>query len=712
MKTLKRIFIGGVVVSLLSFAGPALAGTPSLSVSNEGGYDNVRITISNANPYSQITLNRRQGTPLWTTITNFGQTDGSGYYYSPTVSLGSDGSNNPVEQYVVVAGLQSSTVTTRPYGGGGCYGSSCGNYGNITFSETNPFLNVGQSRSISIYDSYSGNYYVSNNSNSNVVSVSVSGATLNLYAYQNGNSTITVCQSGYSSSCGSIYVTVSGGGAVGNITFSPQNPSLSVGQSLSVYVSAPYFYSGSYYISSNSNSGVVTASISDNNIFLYGNSAGNSTLSVCQSGGSYSCGSLYVTVSGSDYSGSLTFSQSYVNLNVNQSSNISIFGSSYSYGNYYVSSNSNYNVANASISGTALYLSGKSSGSTTVRVCQNNTSNCGTVYVTVSGSGGNYGYVQLSPSSVNMSYGQNTSVNIYSNNYSGSYYISSNSNSGVVSASITGSTLTLQGSQNGNSTITVCQSGYSSSCGSVYVTVTGSYYGGSGLYFLTGSLPTIVIGQYYSVQLQVSGGTSPYYFTVTSGRLPQGLSMNSNGLISGIPLYLYNNYGFTVRVTDNFGRSANMEFLINSSGQSNYGGGLSYPGSGNVLGSGIYSSGRLIKENGTVYVVYKNTKTGFANASAFTGLGFSFSNVTDAGISGLANSGYIVSSSRASHPWGSWVKNGQTVYFVHELGLIPVPSMDVFTNNGGQTSYVVPANSYDFSLPILSPMTLNDSRLR
>jgi hypothetical protein len=52
------------------------------------------------------------------------------------------------------------------------------------------------------------------------------------------------------------------------------------------------------------------------------------------------------------------------------------------------------------------------------------------------------------------------------------------------------------------------------------------------------------------------------------------------------------------------------------------------------------------------------------------------------------------------------------VYFVHETGLVPVPDMGVFTNNGGVEANIVPANIKDFTLPILSVMVNDDNRLR
>jgi photosystem II stability/assembly factor-like uncharacterized protein len=56
-------------------------------------------------------------------------------------------------------------------------------------------------------------------------------------------------------------------------------------------------------------------------------------------------------------------------------------------------------------------------------------------------------------------------------------------------------------------------------------------------------------GYPYSQNLQVEGGTQPYTWSVSSGLVPYGLTLNSNGTISGTPAHS-RNYNFTVRVTD------------------------------------------------------------------------------------------------------------------------------------------------------------------
>jgi hypothetical protein len=57
----------------------------------------------------------------------------------------------------------------------------------------------------------------------------------------------------------------------------------------------------------------------------------------------------------------------------------------------------------------------------------------------------------------------------------------------------------------------------------------------STLQFLTESLPGFTVGQPDSFQLQATGGTEPYTFGISSGTLPQGLSFDSSGEITGTP---------------------------------------------------------------------------------------------------------------------------------------------------------------------------------
>jgi hypothetical protein len=707
------IMVGGDTygAQVSATVGGQATNTVTIGNQNNNNYGNISLSPSSLN------LNYGQSSTVYISNNGYDYNYGYGYNYNNNNNnfYISNNSNSNVATasisgtsiYVYGNNSGNTTITVCQSG----YSSSCaylyvtvsggsGNYGNISLSPSSLNLNYGQSSTVYISSSnyYSGTYYISTNSNSSVANASISGNSLYVNANNSGNTTITVCQSGYSSSCAYLYVTVGGGSSVGGITFSNTNPNLSTGQSMSVNVSVPYIYSGSYYVSQNTNSNAVSASISGSTLNLYGQNSGNSTITICQNSSPSSCGNLYVTVSGgSGNYGNISLSPSSLNLNYGQSSTVYVSNNNYYSGSYYISNNSNSNVATASISGTSIYVYGNNSGNTTITVCQSGySSSCAYLYVTVNGGSG-YGNINLSPSSLNLNYGQSSTVYVSNNNYSYNYYISNNSNSNVATVSLSGNNLYVYGNNNGSTTITVCQSGYSSNCGYLYVTVGGgSGYGGS-LNFTSTSLPQPVVGQYYSVQLLAYGGSSPYTFSLTSGTLPQGLNINSTGQIFGTPQSSQSS-SFTLRVNDAFGRTASANFSLS-------------PG-GSVQGTSIYNNGTLISENGTVYIVYKNTKTGFANVSAFTGLGFKFGQVMYVSGSGLVDSGFIVTTSRASHPWGSWIKSGNTVYFVHEQGVIPVPDWNTFLNNGGSSDLVVFANAFDFQRPILSVMSQNDSRLR
>jgi hypothetical protein len=63
------------------------------------------------------------------------------------------------------------------------------------------------------------------------------------------------------------------------------------------------------------------------------------------------------------------------------------------------------------------------------------------------------------------------------------------------------------------------------------------------------SPPNSYLTTSYSHTLTASGGTAPYSFALISGTLPPGLTMASNGTVSGTPTTL-GSYAVTVRATD------------------------------------------------------------------------------------------------------------------------------------------------------------------
>ncbi|HVY67904.1 MAG TPA: hypothetical protein VHA30_03350, partial [Patescibacteria group bacterium] len=585
-------------------------------------------------------------------------------------------------------------------GSGSCYYGNCG--GNLSLSQSSVNLNVGQSANVTVYSQYGGSYYVSSNSNSSVVSASPYSNTLTLYGLATGSSTLTIC-SNTNGGCATLYVTVGGGYGGSSLSLSQNSVNLNLGQSANVNI----YGSGSYYVSSNSNSSVASASISGSTIYLLANGNGSTTITVCQN--SYSaCATLYVYVGSGSGSGNLSLSQTSLSLSAGQTGNVT----AYSYSGYglYISSNSNSSVASASVSGNTISVYALNSGSSTIVICSNGNYGCANLFVSVSGNGnGNCYYgncggnLSLSQTSLYLNSGQTGTVTIYG---SGSYYVSSNSNSGVATANVYSNTLSVYGNYTGTTTITVCQSG--GACGTVYVSVnSGGYYGGSSSISFNPASLNLSAGQ--SQTVSVYGGSGNYYY-VSSNSNPAVVSAQISG--SSLTVYANAQTGSATITVCQSGYSSCGTLYVTVSSNYNYpsGGGLTYPG-GSVLGARTYPDGALISEGSTVYIVYKDTKTGFVSGSVFTTLGYSFKNVVPVGNSGLPDSGYTVVNPYAAHPWGTWIKSGQTVYLVGESGLIPVPDWNTFLNNGGQAAWIVPANAADMRLSVLAPMTYNDSRI-
>ena len=94
------------------------------------------------------------------------------------------------------------------------------------------------------------------------------------------------------------------------------------------------------------------------------------------------------------------------------------------------------------------------------------------------------------------------------------------------------------------------------------------------LHFTTSSLPVGLVGTGYLAAITASGGTPPYIFSLTppiitasvtrratSSGLPPGLTLASNGVISGTP-NTTGTYNFTVYVTDSIGFTVSAGYSI------------------------------------------------------------------------------------------------------------------------------------------------------
>ena len=78
----------------------------------------------------------------------------------------------------------------------------------------------------------------------------------------------------------------------------------------------------------------------------------------------------------------------------------------------------------------------------------------------------------------------------------------------------------------------------------------------------TGSLPNGTVGVSYSQTLSVTGGTSPYNWSITSGSLPAGLSLSPSGVVSGTPTSAVGPTSITFQVTDLTSATASKSLSI------------------------------------------------------------------------------------------------------------------------------------------------------
>lgn len=78
----------------------------------------------------------------------------------------------------------------------------------------------------------------------------------------------------------------------------------------------------------------------------------------------------------------------------------------------------------------------------------------------------------------------------------------------------------------------------------------------------TTTLPQAVAGQAYSAALQATGGTPPYTWSLASGQLPEGLTLNATGgQITGAPTKAGTST-FAILITDSAGQTAQISYSI------------------------------------------------------------------------------------------------------------------------------------------------------
>lgn len=82
------------------------------------------------------------------------------------------------------------------------------------------------------------------------------------------------------------------------------------------------------------------------------------------------------------------------------------------------------------------------------------------------------------------------------------------------------------------------------------------------MYITAAVLMNGVTGVFYSETITANGGFSPYTYSILSGSLPTGLSLNSStGVVSSTPTTV-GTYSFTVKAVDSLSNVATNSFQI------------------------------------------------------------------------------------------------------------------------------------------------------
>ncbi len=319
-KLLFKPFFVLALLMVVSFPLRTDAITPTISAYSTSN-NIVQLTVQ-GDPNAQVNLYYYQlGSNLLSNPINLGTTNSSGYY-STSVAQGAYGIPGGTTVYVTVNGQQSPTVV---------WPNSFSTGTTVYLSQPSVTVSQGQSQTINIYGG-NGSYSINSNSNSSVASVTINGNLLQIYGSVSGTTTVNICSTNSTSNCASLVITVSGSYyGSGSLTVSQSSVFLNQGQSQTVILNG----GGSYYLTNNPNTNIATATITGNQLVIYGVNPGSVSYSICSGAGTYSCAAVYVNVS-TYYNGNNNGYTSYYPYNNYYNYNSGFSSNSYPY-NYYSS---------------------------------------------------------------------------------------------------------------------------------------------------------------------------------------------------------------------------------------------------------------------------------------------------------------------------------------------------------------------------------------
>ncbi|HUY05107.1 MAG TPA: peptidoglycan-binding domain-containing protein [Candidatus Paceibacterota bacterium] len=450
MKYILTPALGMVLLGALALATPAFATVPpTLSLSTTGTGDNVRITVTGDPNVSVILSYNEVGSGPQ--ITSLGSTDASGAF-STTVSSAA---------YGLISGTQVTAIlngTSGPKSPSVAWPTVTSSNA-LALSQNAIIVNAGSSATLTTMNGGSTALYVSNNSNSSIANVSISGTQITISGNTAGSTTVTLCQVGNTTDCPNVYVTVKPAGTA-QLSLSQTNATVVSGQNLPITVTGG---TGVYQILNNSNPSIIQASVNGSILTLTtGVATGSSSITVCSSDNAL-CG-IVVATAGSANSVAITFSSAAPIVSVNQNTAVNVYGPSGV--QFYVSSNSNPSIVQANLSGTVLTLTGIAAGSSSVAVCAS-TGTCASLTATVQAAATSAS-IALSQNTLSVLSGQNSTIAITGGEQP---YFMTGGTSSVSQETVAGGTLTVYGVATGTSEVNVCSAG--GGCVLLVVTVNG-----------------------------------------------------------------------------------------------------------------------------------------------------------------------------------------------------------------------------------------------
>jgi hypothetical protein len=562
---------------LLLSASAVYAMTPILSISSTGSGDSVQINVTGDVNASVLLFNNSQSAILGT-INSSGS-------FSSTVSSATIVPNGIMANAIVyvktggINGIQSNSVSWP-------YVQNSTTTGNMTLSQSALLLNVGQTSTIT---SSANSLYLLSNSQPTIANINFNANQITIQALNYGSTVAKVCANGTSDTadCPSITITVQNSSAQ-QLSFSQNNFSIVSGQTVNVSVTGG---SGSYTISSNSNSAAMQASISGSSVHLTANStAGVASITVCTTNLS-NCGIIDVS-STTVNSTAISFSQTNPVVPLSQTITVTIFGGTGN--NFYVLSNSNPSIVQANISGNILTLIGNAStGTSSINICAV-AGTCSSLTANVSNitSGG---ALALSQNTISILAGQSSSITISGG--STPYNISSLDSANIFNGVINGNILTIYGVNPGSSTANICSS---AGCTTLSITINST---ASSVNPPTFSQNNILLGVGGQTTVNISGNSGYYVANNTDANVA---SVQING--SSVVVYGNNAGANNISICQTGGQCATLYVTVSGTGA-----GSQLSLSQNSLSLTVGQTGTVYMTGGGSYYISNNSNPSIAS---------------------------------------------------------------------------------------------------